>query len=169
MPQVPWLNRATRFTLGAISSVHLPLSSSVAGLHSFQMFSPALPVRWEPCSAAGRAVTQLFCLGVVRPGSRTSKNSSTGDLNQIDLYPAKYPSQTGPSSFFYRWAKPLVGTTTEAQGDALASLPCSRILLVVSCPWIVVNCSSCEAEWSQEWPMSPFGTCHLSIIAILWC
>ena len=46
MPQVPWPNRATGFVLGVISSVCPPLSSRVAGICSFQVFSSPLPVRW---------------------------------------------------------------------------------------------------------------------------
>ena len=46
------------------------------------------------------------------------------------------------------------------QGVALASTSCSRILSVVSCPWIVV--SSSYEEWGQEWHMSPSWWCHLS-------
>lgn len=37
---VPWLNRATGFALGVISSAYLPLGLSIAGLYSkFQVFS----------------------------------------------------------------------------------------------------------------------------------
>lgn len=44
--------------------------------------------------------------------------------------------------------------------NASASIPCSRILSAVSYPWITVNCSSCDEEWSQQQPVSPPWWCH---------
>lgn len=63
------------FALSAISTAYLPLSWRNAGVCSFQVFLPALPVKWAwgPWSVAGGAVTQFFCLGVGRPGSRPGR------------------------------------------------------------------------------------------------
>ena len=40
-------------------------------------------------------------------------------------------------------------------GHCSASPPCSRIPSVVFRSWILFSCSSCEGEWSEEWPMLP--------------
>lgn len=54
-------NSPASFTLGFISSTNLHLGLSIAGLHSFQVFSPAPLGRcgWEISSTVGGAVTQL--------------------------------------------------------------------------------------------------------------
>lgn len=36
--------------------------------------------------------------------------------------------------------------------------------LVVPCPWIVANGSSCEGVWNQKHPLSPSWWCHPSIL-----
>lgn len=46
------------------------------------------------------------------------------------------------------------------QRGALSSPLCPRVFTMVSCQWIVTVRSSCEGDWSWEWPVSPSWWCH---------
>ena len=53
-----------------------------------------------------------------------------------------------------------------AGGRFTLPLPlCSRILSVVSCSWRTGSFSSCEEEWSQEWPMLPTWWRHFLLLS----
>ena len=88
MPQVPWLNRASLFALAAISSAHSPLSLRVAGLHSFQVFSQTLPIRWGPHSTVPRAITWAHAW--VALGGPTSGSSQ--------IFPNRLSGLEGPGA-----------------------------------------------------------------------
>lgn len=68
----PGQTKATDFAMTVISSVYPPLSFHLLGYAtSRSSFQPFMSVRAEgPCFKVGGAMTQLFCVGGVTPGSR---------------------------------------------------------------------------------------------------
>lgn len=77
----------TGFMLGVICSAHQLLHSSIAGLHSFQVFLPAILVTWglETLSTLDKAVTQLLAWAFANKALRLEK-LLIWYLNQADLY-----------------------------------------------------------------------------------